>query len=881
MNEELMQIYVEETKEHLEILDTALLVLEKNPYHNDSIDAVFRAAHTIKGSSSAMGFIKMEKLTHDMEDILHDIRARKIEADKKVIELLFICHDFIENSLDSIVRTGTEEEINSESILGKLHKIVEERHEKSNSKKANKDKKVDEINITDEEFNRLNEYISKGFKAYKLDINLSDDCVFKTVRVLINFREIENVGIIISSIPERPDEEEAKKEDFTLDNQKIEAIIVSKDSKEEILKELDVLQEVEKICIETYTTNEQSSEVNAIKLISLKDRTCALSQCETSEDLLVNDIIGDSKDNFIEIEKEFDKDIRDSIVEQIEKVNINIVLIEQEGLDILHILFRAFHTIKGLSNFAGYSEMMSISLQAENILDKYLKEELQIDSELVDLILESSVMILKTSNDPQIVNEDEFIKKYKNHIKYYEKKYKGEIEEKKLGEILVEKGKIKEEDLEELLKKQKENYKGLKLGQVAVKEKKVQPSDIIESLRSQDVLSKKSGSLTPADNGFMRIPVKKIDNLVDLLGEMLVFYSILERDAKEEVGLHSNFMNNLSRMAKTIKDIQGLSMSLRMVSLRPTLQKLIRIGRDAAVELGKEVDIVISGEDTEVDRSIVEKLFDPLMHIVRNSVSHGMESAQERKMKGKEEKGRVNINAYSKRGCVYIEIKDNGRGLDTDLIYKKAKEKNLISSDMDYSPEEINRFIFLPGFSTLEKANNISGRGVGMNVVETEMSKIGGRVDLVNLPGQGCEFTLKIPINLAVINGTIVDIAGIRYIIPTLYIKHLLKPEENQWISVKGKREFIKIRDEIIGLIPSHQIFDTKNDEVKRNMVVVLEVEQNLKAFPVDEVLGRQEVVAKPLNEEFNNLKFASGASILGDGRVSLILDVEELFKLT
>ncbi|MDQ2084909.1 chemotaxis protein CheA [Herbivorax sp. ANBcel31] len=885
MNEELMEIYIEETKEHLEALDIALLSLEKNPYDQDLIDQLFRAAHTIKGSSAAMGFEKMEKLTHDMEDILHDIRGGKIEADRKVIELLFVCHDFLENSLDSITRTGSEEEINSDSILAKLHKIIEERQEEVKQpveeKTDDKDKK-EFLELDKENADRVKSYFSEGYSAYNLNISLVDDCMFKTVRVLLTFREIESIGEIISSLPRRPDEEEAKKEDFVIEENTIKAIIVSKLKKDEILEKLETLQEVKNICIETLDKEKKSKGGSSFKLVSVKDKVCTANQHKTIEDSMVNDIIGEDTHKFIEIEKEFDKDIKESIVEQIEKININAVLIDknQDNEDIIYILFRSFHTIKGLSAFLGHLEISEISSKAEKVLDMHLKEEIQADNQLVSLILASADMILNLCKNENLIKDEEFLKKYSEHIKQYDKKEKGEYEEKKLGEILIERGKLKESDLEELLKKQKENYTDLKFGQVAVKEKKVAPKDIIESINSQEDKGKKNKGTVLESNKFMKIPVKKIDNLVDLLGEMLVFYSILERDAKEQMSIHSQFMNNLSRMSKTIKDVQGLSMSLRMVSLRPTFQKLMRIGRDTGVELEKKVDIIVSGEDTEVDRSIVEKLFDPLMHIVRNAVSHGLESSEERKQKGKNEEGKVYVDACSKRGSVYIEIKDDGKGLDTEKIYNKAKEQNLINDERDYSQDEINRFIFMPSFSTKEEANNISGRGVGMNVVETEMSKIGGRVDIINNPGQGCIFTLKIPINLAVINGTIVDVAGIRYIIPTLYIKHLLKPEEDQWVSVKGKREFINVRDEIIGLIPSKEIFDIKDEDKKSEMVVILEVEQKLKAFPVSEVLGRQEVVAKPLNEEFKDLKFASGASILGDGKVSLILDVEELFKM-
>jgi two-component system chemotaxis sensor kinase CheA len=334
-------------------------------------------------------------------------------------------------------------------------------------------------------------------------------------------------------------------------------------------------------------------------------------------------------------------------------------------------------------------------------------------------------------------------------------------------------------------------------------------------------------------------------------------------------------------MAKVIKGIQNLSMSLRMVSVKQAFQKAARVGRDTAAELGKKVNISVMGEETEVDRDIADKLLDPLMHLVRNSISHGIEEEGERQKRGKTEEGHLSIQAYSKRGSVYIEVADDGTGLSIENIRAKALEKKLIDPDRNYSTDEIIRLIFLPGFSTSEKVDSISGRGVGMNVVETEMKKVGGKIDIVNRPGKGCRFILKIPLNLAVMNGTIVDICGERYVLPTLYIKQFIRPEDNQWVKVKNEKKMIRVRDEIIRVVPVGMMLGTEEPlgEEDNSVVIIIEAEQKLVALPVRNIIGRQEVVAKPLGKEFGVIDFASGASILGDGKVSLILDVEAMFK--
>jgi two-component system chemotaxis sensor kinase CheA len=384
-----------------------------------------------------------------------------------------------------------------------------------------------------------------------------------------------------------------------------------------------------------------------------------------------------------------------------------------------------------------------------------------------------------------------------------------------------------------------------------------------------------------SNNGYTRVSALKIDNLVDMIGELVIIQSQIEQDAVKRFGTNDYLVTNLLRMEKISKDIQNISMSLRMVSLKSTFQKINRIGRDTIAELGKNVNIEITGEETEIDRGVAEKILDPLVHLVKNSISHGIEEESERPAKGKSIHGQVKISAYSKRGNVYIEISDDGRGIDPERVYQKAIEKKMLDPEKIYTNDEIINVIFLPGFSTAEKINDISGRGVGLDVVKTEIAKIGGKVEINNNLGQGCSFTLKIPINLAVINGTIIDILGVRYIIPTLFIKQIVKPEDGQWVNISGSRQMIRIKDEVIPLVPLNKIFGStvKESEEDTELVILIEVEQKMKALPVRNVVDRREIVIKPLGSEFSDLNYVSGASILGDGTVALILDIENLYK--
>jgi two-component system chemotaxis sensor kinase CheA len=383
------------------------------------------------------------------------------------------------------------------------------------------------------------------------------------------------------------------------------------------------------------------------------------------------------------------------------------------------------------------------------------------------------------------------------------------------------------------------------------------------------------------EGSFIRIPIVKVDSVMDMLGELLILNSHLGQQICESLGNDSKLSNTLSRTSKLVKELQSLSMSLKMIEIKPTLHRLHRIARDTAAELNKKISVVIEGDSTEIDRSAAEKIFDPLMHLVRNAVSHGIENEEERRSLKKNPEGKVTIKAYSKRGDVYIEVSDDGKGIDTNKILKKAIELNFADENKEYSEDEIIRFIFKPGFSTQEEINSISGRGVGMNVVEEAIGHIGGKINFINTPGDGCTFILKIPMNLAVVNGTIVDVAGGRYIIPTLFIKEFFIVDSSNWINMQGKAHALRIRNNIIPVISAFKILGIKKEEILSNKreVVILEMDQKLIAFPVDKILSRQEIVSKPLDSQFSSIRYASGAAILGDGKASLILDVEAMFK--
>ena len=550
--------------------------------------------------------------------------------------------------------------------------------------------------------------------------------------------------------------------------------------------------------------------------------------------------------------------------EHIENIEMKVLELEKDPDDeeTVHSLFRSFHTIKGLAGFVEQELIGNIAHKTETLLDGCRKKTIKPDKEIIDLILVSSDYIKNICGNISVANDQAFILETDKHLHKVASIEERAKNDTKIGEILVEDKKLKPEEVEEIIEKQKTEYPDLKFGQIAVKEGKVETKDVLNAVRTQQTKS------TVAED-YMRISTEKVNTLVDMVGELIITQSLIEQQVTSKCDADNIFLTNFNRMTRITRDLQNLAMFLRMVPLKSTFQKISRIARDTINELGKDIEFSTVGDETEIDRMITEKLLDPLVHLVKNAISHGIES-----------KGTLKVNAYNKRGSIYIEVIDDGQGINIDKVYQKALDKGLIDSNKEYTDKEIQEFIMLPGFSTVEVANNISGRGVGMDVVRTEVLKIGGKVEINSERGKGSTFILKIPVNHAIMNGTVVDIEGTNYIIPTLNIKQIIQPKEDQWVSVQGILSRIKVRDEIIPLISLSDLFGISKDHEEPQLVVILELEQKYRALPVRNVIGRQEIVVKPVGEEFSQLGFVSGMSILGDGKVSLILDIDNIFTV-
>jgi two-component system chemotaxis sensor kinase CheA len=334
--------------------------------------------------------------------------------------------------------------------------------------------------------------------------------------------------------------------------------------------------------------------------------------------------------------------------------------------------------------------------------------------------------------------------------------------------------------------------------------------------------------------------------------------------------------HNLGQLNQITSGLQRIAMSMRMVPIKSTFQKMVRLVRDLAKNAGKEVALEMSGEDTEIDRNVVDELYEPMVHMIRNAVDHGMESPDEREAAGKERRGSVLLRAFHRGGNIVIEIEDDGRGLNREAILEKALSRELIPEDHKLTDAEICNLIFHPGFSTAEKVTDVSGRGVGMDVVKKAIEKLRGRVEINTRPGLGSTFVINLPLTLAIIEGMLVRVGKERYIIPALAILESFRPSRDQYSTVEGKGEMIRTRGSLVPLVRLHRIFGVESDfeQPWEGLVVAVEHEDKKMCLLLDELLGKEEVVIKSLGGGLRNIKGIAGGAILGDGRVGLILDM-------
>jgi len=570
-------------------------------------------------------------------------------------------------------------------------------------------------------------------------------------------------------------------------------------------------------------------------------------------------------------------------LEYIDEIEVNILNLEQspEDMDCINAIFRPFHSIKGVAGFLNLEKIRDLAHNLENLLDKARNNELRVAPPLIDVILDGAdalkALILQLKDEiegrpttPLQIDLAALLQR----IQAVEKGEEEAPEKKKLGEILVSEGVVAQVDVDQALMVP-QTPASKKIGEILIEEGKATTRQVSQALRKQAEQS--------ADSSTLRVDTHKLDDLIDMVGELVITQSMIQQDLSRQVNADKSLKRDIGQFFRITSSLQRTSMSLRMIPIRQTFQRMARLIRDLAKNAGKIVNIEMVGEETEIDRNMVDEIYNPLVHMVRNAVDHGLETSEERVKAGKSEKGAVSLRAYHRGGNIVIEISDDGRGLNKQKILAKALEKGMISDAGDVAEQDIYRMILLPGLSTAEKITDVSGRGVGMDVVKQSVEKLRGKMDIESRPGKGTTFITRFPLTLAIIDGMMVKVGEEIYIIPTMAIRRTLRPSRDQYNLVVNKGETINVMGQLLSLVRLSDVFGGKS--VRENpweaIVVVVEGENRSKCLLVDEVIGKAEVVIKSLGSGLKHIRGVSGGAILGDGRVGLILDPEGLFELS
>ncbi len=683
-----LQIFIEEANEHVQNLNQCLLQMEKDPEDKDVLNEIFRVAHTIKGMAGTMGFTKMTKLTHDMENVLHAIRNDEIKVTSGLVDVLFKCLDALENYVNSVITTGGEGDKEYKTVIAALNEILENKGAKASVSapvkpaetlvvaEANDKYITARMELDEFEQHAANKAIDMDMNALKITIVLNKGCLLKSARAFILFQTLERFGEIIKSQPAVQDIEDEKFDfEFTV-------VVVSKHNEQLFSKELNSIAEVDEV------------------IIRKMDR---------------------------------------------------------------------------LGSVGGESES-------------------DVKVEAID----------KTSDTPE--------------------------------------------------------------------------STVPKEAEAQEAKSNSSNTAKKTQRT-VRVDIDRLDVLMNLVGELIITKTRLEgTDITQKPQEYHETLEYLERITTNLNDAV---MKVRMVPVETVFNRFPRMIRDIAKDLGKEIELVMSGEETELDRTVIDEIGDPLIHLLRNSCDHGLESTEKRKQLGKPEHGRINLTAYQSGNNVIIEVADDGAGINIDKIKAKAIENGIVTREAanSMSQQEAIELLFRPSFSTADKITGLSGRGVGLDVVKTKIEQLGGTVEVETFSGKGSKFLIKLPLTLAIYQALLVNVGSEKYAIPLGSIYQIYEWKAEDVKTVQGQ-EVILLRNMVVPitrLADSLEVPDSNTKTQKKLKIVIVRKGEKLTGLVVDSVIGQQEIVIKSLGKLLTGIKYLAGATILGDGNVALIIDVNSI----
>ncbi|RMF93059.1 MAG: chemotaxis protein CheA [Candidatus Schekmanbacteria bacterium] len=868
---------------------------------------------------------KIKKIIDQINALLiadSDDSAFNKELNEKLIELKSALEKCDDKSLHSLIdklnklieyeekssnssNSGYEEYINQVKLV--ISEIENGSNDKSSELIDNDTKKEEDtlIDFSEEDYELYNDFIAEALEHLQnieesvigLENNSCDEELlnsifraFHTIKGNSAFLNLTKMNIL------------AHKSENLLDAVRQNKINYNPSIADVILESVDILKKMISTLTESIKQKKsfkEETEINEIiaKIEQALNESSPTTSREEKENLISEEnkeSLNETDDNkqrgkqFTLFSEESDKSFLSDFIEECNEYisNAEASLLELEtdpnDKEAINTIFRAFHTIKGTSSFLGITPISELSHKVESLLipvrdgkKSFSETYADISLQAIDYLKEL-LKLIQISIDGGNIEEPEgfinFLKKLDNPEELLSVK-KIESDVPRLGEILVGEGKISKEDLESAASKEGNEPIGVKLVKTGVASVK----DVAQAIRKQ----KKISEVFQSQDSSVRVRTDRLDRLIDMVGELVIAHSMVVQDTTS-LTQQSELQKKLSHCGKIVRELQDLSLAIRMVPLKPTFQKMTRLVRDLSRKSGKAINFITNGEETEIDRNMVDILNDPLVHLLRNAVDHGIEDKETRQKMGKEGTGTVKLIAYHSGGNVVLEIIDDGKGLDKEKIINKAINKGIFTGKENLSDNEIFNCIFEPGFSTAEKITDISGRGVGLDVVKKNIESLRGKIIISSEKGKGCKFTIRLPLTMAITDGMIIKCGNHRFIIPTINISMSFKLEENMISTIAGKGEIINLRNQIYPFFRLSEIFKIPPDikSVDEGIAIIINDTQNPYILLVDGILGQQQVVAKSLGNHFINLPSVSGGAILADGRVGLILDTSGLFQM-
>lgn len=695
-----LEIFIDESKEHLQSLSDQLMILEKEPDNSDTINEIFRAAHSLKGMAGTMGYKRMQNLTHDMENVFSEVRNGNMKVNSSLVDVLFQCLDALEEYVSNIQETQDEGTNDNEPIIKALNEFIASEgrddapaEQEASSQSTEEEAKLEnngKIVLADFEKNAVNEALKKQLHVYEIRVCVDENCILKAARAFLVFKNLEGHGDIIKSEPSVQDIEDEK----------------------------------------------------------------------------------------------FDFDF-------------HIVIITEESFEDITKIIKSVSEIKDASGY----EITTPFAEAKDEQHEEAKE----------------------SEEQTIAEQKE--------------------------------------------KKEESKTAGSASGKPAA--------------QTKPVASGNGNAKAKPVGHTVRVDIEKLDVLMNLVSELIIAKNgLVASSNEEEGGVNQSFNEQIEYLERVTTNLHESVMKVRMMPIESVVSKFPRMIRDLSKKLNKKMELYMSGEDTELDRTVIDEIGDPLMHLLRNSADHGLESAEVRRERGKSEVGSIFLDAYQDGNNVVIEVRDDGNGIDVENVKNKAVSKGTITEEQAalMTDKDVIDLLFKPSFSTAEKVTDVSGRGVGLDVVKSKIEALGGDVEVKTVYGEGSTFIIRLPLTLAIIQALMVKLGDEKYAISLGSIQTIedIPVSDIKYVHAK---EVIHLRGNVIPLIRLRELLDVPGEQPEQENITVVIVSKGDKqaGLVVDSLIGQMEIVIKSLGKYININKMISGATILGDGSVALIIDANTL----